>query len=104
MAYYNECELCGSNLDPCERCACMKGEEESDMLANELYDSTGQRTKPEEIKTPYETCNECGGHIHYETESLEQDECFEIEGKWICGDCIMEYLRENYSKQLSVGL
>jgi hypothetical protein len=70
------------------------------MLANELYDFTGQRTTPEEEDVPYEICDECGGEIRYGTQRLEQDDCFEIEGEWICGKCIDGYLREHHWKRL----
>lgn len=35
--YYQECEFCGSNLDPGERCDCMKEEAEKDKRYKSLF-------------------------------------------------------------------
>lgn len=40
MAYYWKCELCGSNLDPCERCNCKK----------EIAVSMKNKSRPQTLK------------------------------------------------------
>ena len=49
---------------------------------------------------PYIICDECGGKIHKETEEYEQDDCYEIDGYRLCGNCVMPYLRREHKVRL----
>lgn len=50
---------------------------------------------------PYILCDECGGKIHKETEEYEQDDCYEIDGYRLCGNCVMPYLRREHKVKLN---
>lgn len=49
---------------------------------------------------PYIICDECGGKIHKETDEYEQDDCYEIDGQRLCGNCVMKYIRKNHYVKL----
>ena len=52
------------------------------------------------LEEPYIICDECGGRIHKETEEYEQDDCYEIDGYRLCGNCVMKYIRKNHYVKL----
>ena len=53
------------------------------------------------VEEPYILCDECGGRIHKETEEYEQDDCYEIDGYRLCGNCVMPYLRREHKVKLN---
>lgn len=52
------------------------------------------------MKQPYIRCDECRGRIYKETEQYEQDDCYEIDGYRLCGNCVMKYIRKNHYVKL----
>ena len=52
------------------------------------------------VAEPYILCDECGGKIYKETDKYEQDDCYEIDGYRLCGNCVMPYLRREHKVRL----
>ena len=56
-----------------------------------------------ERRPPYIKCDICGDEIYIENDSYEQDDAYEIDGYTICGDCILDYIKNNYYKRLKAS-
>lgn len=48
----------------------------------------------------YEQCHVCENYIQHETTLLDQEDCYEIDGVILCGDCVESYVRKHYYKKL----
>lgn len=42
----------------------------------------------------------CGRFLNGESESLDQDDAYEVEGHILCEDCVDKYVRDNCYKKL----
>lgn len=48
----------------------------------------------------YKQCCVCGRHLQPETEFLDQDEAYEIDGHVLCDDHVDKFVRDNYKLKL----
>ena len=49
----------------------------------------------------YTLCHVCGQPIYHEDADHYQDDAYEIEqGEIVCSDCIMDYVKQHYFKEL----
>ena len=69
--------------------------------AADLYEQHERRQ--EERRPPSVKCDICGEEIHMENDLYEQDDAYEIDGYTICGECIQDYIKNKYYKQLRAG-
>lgn len=63
-----------------------------------------EETKEERNSMQIVHCDRCGQEIQCETEEYEADACYDIDGKIICEDCILEYAAEMFAvKVIAMG-
>jgi hypothetical protein len=77
----------------------------TDSASCKNYDDIIRKLERTKVKVkygddPHIKCDICGKKIYKETVTSEQDDCYEVDGYSICGDCLPKYMKKNYWKEL----